>query len=102
MVWVALAGPLMNILLAVISSLFFYGIGWMPPSPAAWTAGNLVHSIQLNAVLCVFNMLPLPPLDGGRGAVGLLPRFLALPLARLEPHGIPSLLVRLFSLPYLR
>jgi Zn-dependent protease len=101
MVWVALAGPLMNIVLAVISSLFFYGIEWMPPSPAAWAAANLVHSIQLNAVLCVFNMLPLPPLDGGRVAVGLLPRSLALPLARLEPYGIPILLFLLFILPYL-
>jgi Zn-dependent protease len=101
MVWVALAGPLMNILLAVISSLFFYGIEWMPLSPGAWAAANLVHSIQLNAVLCVFNMLPLPPLDGGRVAVGLLPRSLALPLARLEPYGIPILLLLLFILPYL-
>jgi Zn-dependent protease len=73
----------------------------MPPSPAAWAAANLVHSIQLNAVLCVFNMLPLPPLDGGRVAVGLLPRSLALPLARLEPYGIPILLLLLFILPYL-
>src|SRR5438874_7226513 len=64
MVWVALAGPGMNVLLALASSLLFYSVDWMPPRPAQWVAENLVHSIQLNAVLCVFNMLPLPPLDG--------------------------------------
>ncbi len=101
MVWVALAGPVMNILLAIVSSLLFYGVDWLPPGSARWAAENLVHSIQLNAVLCVFNMLPLPPLDGGRVAVGILPRSLALPLARLEPYGIPILLLLLFVLPYI-
>ena len=100
MVWVALAGPVMNILLALASSLLFYSVDWMPPRPAQWVAENLVHSIQLNAVLCVFNMLPLPPLDGGRVAVGILPNALALPLARLEPYGILILLLFLFLLPY--
>jgi len=72
----------------------------MPPSPAEWLGENLVHSIQINAVLCVFNMLPLPPLDGGRVAVGLLPDALALPLARLERYGMLILLLFLFVIPY--
>ncbi len=99
MVWVALAGPGMNVLLAIISSLLFYGVDWIPKGPAEWAAANLVHSIQLNAVLCVFNLLPFPPLDGGRVAVGILPRFLALPLARVEPYGM-LILMTIFILSY--
>ena len=101
MVWVALAGPGTNVLLAIVSSLLFYGVVFLPPSPAEWVAANLVHSLEINAALCVFNMLPLPPLDGGRVAVGLLPRSLAYPLAQLEPYGIPILLALLFVLPWI-
>jgi Zn-dependent protease len=100
MVWVALAGPGTNVLLAIVSSLLFYGVDLMPLSPAEWLAANLVHSIQINAVLCVFNMLPLPPLDGGRVAVGLLPDAIALPLARSERYGMLILLLFLFVIPY--
>ena len=101
MVWVALAGPGTNVLLAIVSSLLFYGVDLMPPSPAEWLAANLVNSIQFNALICVFNMLPLPPLDGGRVAVGLLPDALALPLARVERYGMLILLLLLFVLPYI-
>jgi Zn-dependent protease len=72
----------------------------VPPNPAQWLALNLIHSIQINAVLCVFNMLPLPPLDGGRVAVGLLPDRLAFPLARLEPFGM-LIVMLLFVVSYL-
>jgi Zn-dependent protease len=99
MVWVALAGPATNVLLAIISALLFYGIDWVPASASRWAAANIVHSIQLNAILCVFNMLPFPPLDGGRVAVGVLPRFLALPLARVEPYGM-LILMLLFVVSY--
>jgi len=65
-VFVALAGPGTNVLLAIASALLFYVLAVTPAGAAEWLAGNLVNSLQINAVLCVFNMLPVPPLDGHR------------------------------------
>ena len=52
-------------------------------------------------LLAIFNLVPLPPLDGGRIAVGVLPRALAIPLARLQPYGMIILIGALFVLPLL-
>lgn len=100
MVWVAAAGPGTNVVLAIASSLLLYGVGLLPANSADWVATNLWNSIEFNALICVFNMLPLPPLDGGRVAVGLLPDALAFPLARLERYGMLILLMLLFVLPF--
>jgi Zn-dependent protease len=99
MIWVAAAGPAMNIILALISAILFWTLDWLPQSITIWTAHNLWNSMQINVVLAVFNMLPLPPLDGGRVAVGLLPRSLGQPLAKLERWGLAIVIGVLFIVP---
>jgi Zn-dependent protease len=100
-VLVAAAGPTMNILLALISALLIHGAVLLPQMASDWAVQTLINSIQLNLVLAVFNMIPLPPLDGGRVAVGLLPRMLGSRLARVEPYGMMILLIALIGLPVL-
>ncbi len=99
MVWVALAGPATNIALALAAALAFHIVGYLPPNAAQWLFDNLKNALVINVILAIFNMLPIPPLDGGRVAVGLLPRFLAAPLARLEPFGMLILIGILIILP---
>jgi len=90
MIWVALAGPVTNLLLAIASTLLLWLAVQLPPS-AGWVTQPLAlmcqASILINLVLCIFNLIPLPPLDGGRVAVGLLPGVWAYRLSRVEPYG---------------
>ena len=100
MVWVAAAGPATNILLALLSAFLIEPmINLLPPAAAQWASATLISLVWLNLVLAVFNLLPVPPLDGGRIAVGLLPEVLARQLARLERLGVLVLVFTIFMLP---
>jgi Zn-dependent protease len=101
MACVAAAGPLMNIALAFIAAFGFHLLGYLPSISQQFVALNLKNALIVNAVLAVFNMFPIPPLDGGRIAVAVLPKFLGRPLARLEPFGMLILIALLFLLPLL-
>jgi Zn-dependent protease len=107
MVLVAAAGPATNLALAVVSAVLLrlcamvsLGQGSGAADTAlGWIGANLYVSILVNALLAIFNMIPLPPLDGGRVAVGLLPEALAVPLARTERYGILILIILIVLVP---
>lgn len=99
MALVAAAGPGINLAQAYLAMLLFHLLPETGSEAALWVAENLNNAITINLILCIFNMIPLPPLDGGRVAVGLLPLTLARPLARLERYGMVILLILLLAIP---
>jgi len=89
MLWVAIAGPASNLVMALGWALL-YKMGLLFPENyfADPMLGMAMWGIKINVVLMVLNLLPLPPLDGGRVAVSLLPHRQAYQLAKIEPYGM--------------
>lgn len=103
---VAAAGPASNLVLALVAAIALRLVTVTPvtlgePNISAPIASLLSQLRQLNVLLAVFNMIPIPPLDGGRVAVGILPHALAMPLARLERVGLLIIILVMFILPML-
>ena len=105
MVWVAAAGPVTNILLAVISALLLRslvsignpaGLGSSLSMLLEPLVMMLAFSVYVNLLLAIFNMIPMPPLDGGRVLIGLLPYRQASVLARIEPYGMIIIIILVF------
>jgi Zn-dependent protease len=99
MLWVAAAGPAANLLMAVFWAALLK-LALILPFGRLYISllGNMcMTGIGVNVALMVLNLLPLPPLDGGRIAVSLLPYRLAVPFSRLERWGFPILLLLLFT-----
>lgn len=99
MLWVALAGPGANVLLAIASAILaqlvaeLFQLDVVPTSFLAPALNMVIASVWINIMLTVFNLLPVPPLDGSKVLMGLLPPDAARSYARLEPYGFILLLL---------
>lgn len=99
MVLVAAAGPGINLVLALTAAFLLHAVASASGDFGQWLGANLINAVFFNVVIAIFNMLPVPPLDGGRVAVGILPRPLGTRLARLERYGFLIILGAVFVLP---
>ena len=101
MMIVAAAGPAMNFLLAWLGAVALHGEGYLPETFGDYYFQFFQFFILANLALGLFNLLPIPPLDGGRIVVGLLPEGAARTWARLERAGIVIVLLMVFLVPRL-
>jgi Zn-dependent protease len=101
MILVALAGPGMNLLLAFCSALILAGLVAIAPQGLVWAfiGQNLLNFLAINVFLAIFNLIPLPPFDGGHVVEGLLPRPWAVHYAKLKRFGFPLLILLLLVIP---
>lgn len=106
MLWVALAGPVTNLCLAIVSAILAKAL-WLVAANLPYSTmaeaflvpinGMLIASVWINLVLCIFNFLPIPPLDGSRILTGLLPNNLARSYMRVERYGFIIIMILAFS-----
>lgn len=97
MLWVALAGPASNLFMAVIWAIALRMLAESGSDAASFWVRMSIAGIQVNLVLMALNLMPLPPLDGGRIVFSLLPDRMAWQFSRIEPYGMVILIVLMLT-----